>query len=92
MFNNLFDRIEIAGRSFTAIELSDHLANVFGSKQAAGSDDLNHEAYFEFAPYDPIRVEFKDSKFEMSINLKNHAAAIPNGFGCAFPAARPTTT
>ena len=70
VFNNLFDRIEIAGRSFTAVELSEHLTNVFGSKQAAGSEELNHEAYFEFAPYDPIRVEFKDSKFEMSINLK----------------------
>lgn len=70
VLNNLFDRIEIAGRSFTATELSDHLANVFGNKQAAGSEDLNHEAYFEFAPYDPIRVEFKNSKIEISINLK----------------------
>lgn len=70
VFNNLFDRIEIAGRSFTAKELSDHLMDVFGSKQAAGSDEMNHEANFEFAPYDPIRVEFINGKIEMSLNLK----------------------
>lgn len=70
VFNNLFDRIEIAGRSFTAEELTDHLMNVFGSQQAAGSDQLNHEANFEFAPYDPIRVEFNEGQIELSLNLK----------------------
>lgn len=69
-FNNLLDRIEIRGKSFTARELSQHLENVFRSDQATGSDELNHEANFSFAPYDPIRIEFKDEKIEISLNLR----------------------
>ncbi len=68
--NNLLDRIEISGRSFTAQELNDHLMTVFRSPQATGSKEMDHEANFEFAPYDPMRVEFKNSQVEISLNLK----------------------
>lgn len=70
VLNNLLDRIEISGRTFTAQELTEHLMKVFRSQQATGSKEMNHEASFEFAPYDPMRIEFKDGQVEMSLNLK----------------------
>jgi hypothetical protein len=70
VFNNLLDRIEISGRKFTAKELTEHLQSVFRSQQATGAGEVNHEASFQFAPYDPIRIEFHDDKVEISLNLK----------------------
>ncbi|MDB4778046.1 hypothetical protein OAG68_01160 [bacterium] len=70
VFNNLLDRIEISGRSFTAQELNDHLMTVFRSPQAAGSKEMDHDANFEFAPYDPMRIEFRGAQVEISLNLK----------------------
>ena len=70
VLNNLLDRIEIKGKSFSAQELTEHLANVLRSEQAAGSEELDQEATFEFAPYDPMRVEFKNGQIEISLNLK----------------------
>ena len=74
--NNLLDRVEIKGRKFTAQELTQHLQDVFRSEQAAGSGEVNHEAQFEFAPYDPLRVSFNDNEVELQLNflqvLTNH--------------------
>lgn len=70
VFNNLLDRIEIKGRTFTADELTEHLKDVFRSDQVTGSKEMEHDATFVFAPYDPLRVEFNEGKIQISLNLR----------------------
>ena len=69
MLNNLLERIDLKGNEFTAQELVEHLHNVFGSDQI-GSNEIDAEAKFVFAPYDPLRIRFVDNKVELSLNLK----------------------
>ena len=66
--NNLLNRIELNGNEYTAQELTEHLANVFGwqSTDTAQSRD----ATFEFAPFDPIRVTFAHGSAAVQLNLK----------------------
>ena len=69
LFNNLLERIDLKGNEFTAEELVQHLSSVFSSGQI-GSKEIEADATFVFAPYDPLRIRFVDNKVEFSLNLK----------------------
>lgn len=66
--NNLLNRIELNGNEYTAQELTEHLANVFGWQQTDSAQ--SRDATFEFAPFDPIRVTFAHGSAAVQLNLK----------------------
>lgn len=66
--NNLLNRIDLNGEEFTADELTSHLANVFGWQ--SGEASQAHDATFEFAHFDPIRVTFSQGSAAVQLNLK----------------------
>ena len=66
--NNLLNRIDLNGREFTSAELTQHLADVFGSQQVSSVDET--DATLEFAPFDPIRVTMEDKIIAIQLNLK----------------------
>ncbi len=68
--NNLLMRIELGGRTFTAPELIEHLEQRIGASMSH-RDEIEHEAEFEFAHFDPIRVDFDHDRVQFSINLKS---------------------
>ena len=69
--NNIFNRIDLAGETYTVDGLIEHLSHVFNYK--IEPDDANSardaDATFEFAPYDPLRVDFEDGRMTMTVNL-----------------------
>ena len=70
MINNLLDRTELKSREFTSEELVQHLRNIFRSEEAIGTKEMETDATFVFAPYDPLRIGFVDNKVELTLNLK----------------------
>lgn len=71
VFNNILNRIDLAGESYTVDGLIEHLSHVFNYN--IEPDDANSardaDATFEFAPYDPLRVDFEDGRMTVTINL-----------------------
>ncbi len=68
--NNLMSRSELGGNTFTVEELSVQLGNIVGGTQL-NVDQEAREARFTFATHDPIRVDFVDDSFLISMNLKS---------------------
>lgn len=67
--NNMLMRVELDGRKFTLEELAVHLQDRLGLK-FSGEELAKHKAELEFAPFDPVRVDFVDDRVEFSLNLK----------------------
>lgn len=65
--NNLLNRIDLNGQEFSAFELSQHLAEVFGLPPS--NDPQAAKAKFEFAPFDPIRIKFSEGLAAIQLNL-----------------------
>jgi hypothetical protein len=67
--NNLLERLELAGRTFTLPELHRWLANKFGNKDAKIPDDLPEGVQITFAQYNPIRVHVDGDRMEVVLNI-----------------------
>jgi hypothetical protein len=75
VINNLLNRIEIAGQKFTATELADHLKDVVGTDVISNVCQAEADAEFEFAPFDPVRINFQNNRIQVTINLKSFRVA-----------------
>lgn len=67
--NNMLMRIELGGRTFSSQELIEHLEQRIGTT-IGHRDEIEHEATFEFAHFDPIRVDFDNDRVQITINLR----------------------
>ena len=69
--NNAIARIGLNGKTFTVQELTEHLENVFGQPiGSADAEENQRQAEFGFAPFDPIRIDFKDDRVNITLNLR----------------------
>ena len=71
LLNNMIERIEISARTFTPETLLAHLADVIGFNPESTTQESKLDATFEFANYDPIRVDLQDGKVRIELNLKS---------------------
>lgn len=69
--NNMVKRIEIAGKDFNPLELQQHLQRVLGVNLFASAHQIDQKVEFQFAPFDPVRVDFESNQIVLSINLKS---------------------
>ena len=69
--NNMVQRIEIAGKDFNPVGLQEHLQRVLGVNLFASAHQIDQKVEFQFAPFDPVRVDFEDNQIALSINLKS---------------------
>ncbi len=69
LVNNAIARLGLNGESFSGQELAAHLQDVLGVNIKADSEDDQKDAQFKFAAFDPIRIDFKDSRINIVINL-----------------------
>ncbi len=69
--NNLISRIELAGKTFDPIQLQQHLRDVLGGNVFANADNIERDVEFEFAPFDPVRVELDNNQIGLAVNLKS---------------------
>ena len=69
LVNNVIARLGLNGGSFTGQELAKHLQDVLGLDVDASSDENQEDAQFKFAELDPIRIDFKDGRVNVVINL-----------------------
>ena len=69
LVNNVIARLGLNGGSFTGQELAKHLQDVLGLDVDASSDENQKDAQFKFAELDPIRIDFKDGRVNVVINL-----------------------
>jgi hypothetical protein len=66
--NNILARLDLAGRRFRLPELLEHVRQRFDPTLAEGyQPDADVEV--QFAPYDPIRVQFVDGMITFEMNL-----------------------
>ena len=71
LLNNMIERIDIQSESFTPETLLRHLADVIGFDPSVAGDDIKRDANFEFAKYDPIRIDLKDHVVRIELNLRS---------------------
>ena len=69
LVNNAIARLGLNGETFTGPELATHLENVFGFTAKNNSEPTDQEAEFEFAKFDPIRIDFTEDRVNFVINL-----------------------
>ena len=69
--NNVVTRFEFGGKKLNTQELIDYINKMFQTELSTKELDDNKTANFEFAPFDPIRIDFDEGKVELVINLKS---------------------
>lgn len=71
--NNAIAKIGLNGNVFTVDELKAHLRQVLGTEQIGSNDeeDSQRQAEFGFAHFDPIRIDFKDDRLKITLNLRS---------------------
>ena len=69
--NNVIQRIEIAGKAFNPVELQQHLRDVLGVDLFGSAHQIDKKVEFQFAPFDPVRIDFENNQIVLSINLKS---------------------
>ncbi len=67
--NNLLERLELAGRTFTLPELHRWLADKLGRKDATPPDDLPDGVEITFAQYNPVRVHVEGARLELVLSI-----------------------
>lgn len=67
--NNVLSRLDVAGTSFTLESLIAHLESKLQTSLGEPSE-AEHQVELEFAPYDPIRIEFDDEFIQVSLHLR----------------------
>ena len=71
VLNNMLSRLEIAGKKFDPEQFQSHLREVIGIDLFGSAAEIDSKVEFEFAPFDPIRVDFENNQVVFSINLKS---------------------
>ena len=69
--NNTLSRFDVAGKKFTTEELIDYLNQTFGEGFVQVDSSKQKPAKFEFAPFDPVRVQFEEQAISIVINLRS---------------------
>lgn len=70
--NNAIARLGLNGNKFTSDELREHLREMMGVTGPVEDQPVSDkEATFEFASHDPIRIDFKDDRMNLVLNLKS---------------------
>ena len=69
--NNLIARLEFNGRTFTSEQLKEHIQEILGRQLSDAPDELEKEAKFQFAHFDPLRIDFRNGKVILAINLQS---------------------
>lgn len=69
--NNIISRFEFAGKKFNNDEMAEYLNRVFQTSFIVDDGKKRSKAEFEFAPFDPIRIDFEDRQIAISVNLKS---------------------
>ena len=67
--NNLLDHLDLAGRTFTLIDLRKWLADKLGREFGEGTEELPEGVHVTFARQDPIRVRCDDNHLELILNI-----------------------
>ncbi len=70
--NNMLNRLNLNGQSFSIESLQAHLNEVLGiNMNSTDTESLGKvDAFLEFAPYDPIRLSLENGNVEIELNLK----------------------
>ena len=71
VLNNVLSRMEIAGKKFTPQQLAKHLNQMLGVDVLSGAEELDSKVEFEFAPFDPVRLDFEGNQIQLTVNLKS---------------------
>ncbi len=69
--NNLMSRFDFASRKFDSQELVQYINTIFRSDFVIDDGKSRKPAEFEFAPFDPIRIDFEEQQMVVSVNLKS---------------------
>jgi hypothetical protein len=69
--NNIINRSEFAGKVLNNDEMAESLNRVFQTSFIVDDGKKRSKAEFEFAPFDPIRIDFEESRIQISVNLKS---------------------
>ena len=67
--NNVISRFEFGGKKFDTPELIQYINQMFQTQFV--SEEAEKPAKFEFAHFDPFRIDFDEGKVGISLNLKS---------------------
>ena len=67
--NNVISRFDFGGKKFETSELIEYINQMFQTRFIV--DDVDKPAKFEFAHFDPVRIDFDGGKVAISLNLKS---------------------
>ena len=67
--NNLLDHLDLAGRTFTLVDLRKWLADKLGREFGESTEELPEGVHITFARQDPIRVRCDDNHLELILNI-----------------------
>jgi hypothetical protein len=67
--NNMLDHLDLAGRTFTLIDLRKWLSDKLGREFGDGNEDLPEGVHVTFARQDPIRVRCDANHLELILNI-----------------------
>ena len=67
--NNIISRFEFGGKKFNTQELIQYINQMFQTQFV--SEQTDKPAKFEFANFDPFRIDFDEGKVGISLNLKS---------------------
>lgn len=72
LINNTLSRFELASKKFTTEELADYINQTLGEGFVELDTSKSQKpAKFEFAPFEPVRIEFEEQKIAITISLKS---------------------
>jgi hypothetical protein len=75
LLNNVMQRLELDGRSFSLPELQAHLAKALALDPATFSEEYPRDMRIEFAPRDAVQVRFVNGRIEITLavaELRKH--------------------
>jgi hypothetical protein len=67
--NNVINQLNLAGRRIGLRELYEELAGTFNLDQTAIPDDLPDDVIIQFAPREPVRVDFHDNTVSLTLHI-----------------------
>ena len=69
--NNVISRFEFGNKKFDTLQLIEYVNHMFQTQFVSADIDKGKSANFEFAPFDPIRIDFDNGQVGIAINLKS---------------------
>ncbi len=68
--NNIINRVEINGRTFTAPEFMQHISAILGRTDVELGDGEYEDVKFQFASRDSVRFDFDEDRIAITLRIK----------------------